>query len=134
VAGMRNQFESDSAGTSDFHIGELPDERTLSCAKSHELSIHHRGRQVNRTDFRDFQYILAMDENNLNVLEQLKEQFGFPKKEIYLMRDFIDHTKGLSVPDPYYGGEEAFEEIYKILDEVIENFLNQVIVSHQLYV
>jgi len=134
VAGMRNQFKSDSAGTSDYHIGELPDECTLSCVKAHELSIHHRGRQVNRTDFRDFQYILAMDENNLNVLEQLKDQFGFPKKEIYLMRDFIDHTKGLSVPDPYYGGEEAFEEIYQILDEAIESFLNQVIVSHQLYV
>lgn len=134
LAGMQNQFKSDSAGTSDYHIGELPDERTLSCAKKYELSIHHRGRIVHRTDFRDFQYILAMDENNLKVLGQLKDRFGFPKKEIHLMRNFVDHTKGLSVPDPYYGGEEAFEEIYQILDEAIENFLNKVIVTHQLYV
>lgn len=134
LAGMQNQFKSDSAGTSDYHIGELPDERTLCCAKKYGLSIQHRGRQVHRTDFRDFQYIVAMDENNFKVLEQLKEQYGFPKKEIHLMRDFIDHTNGLSVPDPYYGGEEGFEEIYQILDEAIESFLNKVIVTHQLYV
>jgi protein-tyrosine phosphatase len=75
-----------------------------------------------------------MDENNFKVLDQVKVRFGFPNKEIYLMRDFTNHTKGLSVPDPYYGGEEAFEEIYQILDEAIENFLNKVIVIHQLYV
>jgi len=133
-AGMENQFKSDSAGTSDYHIGELPDERSLCCAKKYGLKIHHRARQVHRTDFRDFHYILAMDENNFKVLGQLKERFGYPKKEIYLMRDFVDQAKDLSVPDPYYGGEEAFEEIYQILDEAIESFLNKVIVTHQLYV
>lgn len=133
-AGLRNQFKSDSAGTSDFHIGELPDERTLKCAAEHGLTLKHRGRQVNRTDFRDFDYIIAMDENNIRNLENLKAHFGFAQKEIHLMRNFAPDSEGLPVPDPYYGGEEGFEEIYKILDEAMDGFLTKVKETHQLYV
>ena len=133
-AGLRNQFKSDSAGTSDFHIGELPDERTLKCAAQHGLTLKHRGRQVNRTDFRDFDYIIAMDENNIRNLENLKAHFGFAQKEIHLMRNFAPDSKGLPVPDPYYGGEEGFEEIYTILDEAMDGFLTKVKEIHQLYV
>ncbi len=133
-AGLRNQFKSDSAGTSDFHIGELPDERTLKCAAEHGLTLKHRGRQVNRTDFRDFDYIIAMDENNIRNLENLKAHFGFAQKEIHLMRNFAPDSEGLPVPDPYYGGEEGFEEIYTILDEAMDGFLTKVKETHQLYV
>ncbi|WP_425637258.1 low molecular weight protein-tyrosine-phosphatase [Algoriphagus yeomjeoni] len=132
-AGMKSQFKSDSAGTSDFHIGELPDERTIKCAKKYNLPVNHRGRQVNRTDFRDFDYILAMDENNLRNLNNLKARYGFKDKEIHLMRDFVPETQGLSVPDPYYGGEEGFEEIYQILDEALDCFLVEVKTTHHLY-
>ncbi|RAI89999.1 low molecular weight protein-tyrosine-phosphatase [Algoriphagus yeomjeoni] len=132
-AGMKSQFKSDSAGTSDFHIGELPDERTIKCAKKYNLPVNHRGRQVNRTDFRDFDYILAMDENNLRNLNNLKARYGFKDKEIHLMRDFVPETQGLSVPDPYYGGEEGFEEIYQILDEALDCFLVEVKATHHLY-
>ncbi len=132
--GLRSQFNSDSAGTSDFHIGELPDERALKCALKNGLSLKHRGRQVNRTDFRDFDYIIAMDENNLRNLDNLKVHYGFPNKEIYLMRDFAVGSEGLPVPDPYYGGEEAFDEVYSILDEAMESFLVKVKENHKLYV
>ncbi len=132
-SGVEVHFKSDSAGTSDFHIGELPDERTLKCAELHKIPIKHRGRQVNRTDFRDFDYIIAMDESNLKNLNSMKSKCGFPDKEIHLMRDFVPGNEGLSVPDPYYGGEEGFLEIYRILDEAIDHFLNQVKVTHQLY-
>ena len=63
----------------------------------------------------------------------MKSKCGFPDKEIHLMRDFVPGNEGLSVPDPYYGGEEGFLEIYRILDEAIDHFLNQVKVTHQLY-
>ncbi len=132
--GLRSQFNSDSAGTSDFHIGELPDERALKCALKNGLSLKHRGRQVNRTDFRDFDYIIAMDENNLRNLDNLKVHYGFPNQEIYLMRDFAGGSEGLPVPDPYYGGEEAFDEVYSILDEAMESFLVKVKENHKLYV
>ncbi len=133
AAGMSRQFLADSAGTSDFHIGELPDERTLKCATKHGLPLKHRGRQVNRTDFREFDYIIAMDEINLRNLNALKIRFGFEQKKIHLMRDFVPGSEGQSVPDPYYGGEEGFEEIYTILDEAMGNFLDEVKVTHQLY-
>ncbi len=131
---LLSSFKSDSAGTSDYHIGELPDERTILVGKKHNLQINHRGRQVNRTDFRDFHYIIAMDENNVKNLNSMKVRYGFPEKEIHLMRDFVPGSEGLPVPDPYYGGEEGFEEIYKILDEALDNFLAKVKETHQLYV
>ena len=131
--GIAKHFKSDSAGTSDYHIGELPDERTIACARNHNISIQHRGRQVNRTDFRDFDYMIAMDENNLTTLESLKGHYGFPTKEIHLIRNFSISPENLSVPDPYYGGEEGFEEIYKILDESIDGFLDEIKQKHQLY-
>lgn len=131
--GLSRQFKSDSAGTSDFHIGELPDDRTIRCAHRNGLKINHRGRQVNRTDFRDFDYIIAMDDNNLRNLNNLKIRFSFPDKEIFLMRDFVQGWEGLPVPDPYYGGEEDFEEIFRILDEAIESFLTKIKEIHQLY-
>jgi protein-tyrosine phosphatase len=133
-AGLRTKFKSDSAGTSDFHIGELPDERTLNCALKNGLTLKHRGRQVNRTDFRDFDYIIAMDDNNFRNLDNLKTHYGFPAKEIYLMRDFIAGSEGLPVPDPYYGGEEGFDEIYSILEEAMDGFLTKVKETHHLYV
>ncbi|MCE7054089.1 low molecular weight phosphotyrosine protein phosphatase [Algoriphagus sp. AGSA1] len=133
VAGMEAQFKCDSAGTSDFHIGELPDERTVKCAEKYKLPLNHRGRQVNRTDFRDFEYILAMDDHNLRNLNNMKVRYGFGEKEIYLMRDFVTGSQGMSVPDPYYGGQEGFEEIYTILDEAVDRFLAQLIATHHLY-
>ena len=131
--GLQGRFKSDSAGTSDYHIGELPDERTLRCAAKFDIKINHRGRQINRTDFRDFDYILAMDEQNLRNLNSMKDRYNFPEKDIYLMRDFVPEWQGMSVPDPYYGGEDGFEEIYRILDVAIDGFLEKIKVTHQLY-
>jgi protein-tyrosine phosphatase len=131
--GLEGQFKPDSAGTSDFHIGELPDERSIKCALQKGLKINHRGRQVNRTDFRDFDYIIAMDDNNLRNLNNLKTRYNFPDKEIYLMRNFVPGWEGLPVPDPYYGGDEGFEEVYQILDQAIEEFLTKIKEIHQLY-
>lgn len=131
--GLDKQFKSDSAGTSDFHIGELPDERSIKCAQKNGLQMSHRGRQVNRTDFRDFDYIIAMDDNNLRNLNNLKVRYKFPDKEIFLMRDFVPNEKGMPVPDPYYGGEDGFDEIYEILNQSIDGFLIKIKEVHQIY-
>jgi protein-tyrosine phosphatase len=122
--GLDKHLQSDSAGTSDYHIGELPDERTIRCAQKNGVEIQHRGRQVHPTDFRDFTYIVAMDEHNLKNLNQLKEKTAYPTKEVFLMRNFVSGSAGLPVPDPYYGGEKEFEEVYAILDEALDGFLN----------
>jgi protein-tyrosine phosphatase len=127
---LEKSIRADSAGTSDFHIGELPDERTLHCAEKKGVLIQHRGRQVHRTDFRDFTYIIAMDDNNLQNLEALKIQSRFPNKEIFLMRNFTTGEVGLAVPDPYYGGEEDFENVYRILDAALDGLISHLKVVH----
>lgn len=131
--GLEKKFLCDSAGTSDFHIGELPDERTIKCAFRNGLPIRHRGRQINRTDFREFDYIIAMDDHNLRNLNNLKVRYNFTDKQIHLMRNFVPEWEGLPVPDPYYGNEEGFDEVYRILNEAIESFLEKIKASHQLY-
>ena len=128
--GLEKSIKSDSAGTSDYHIGELPDERTIRCAQKNGVEIQHRGRQVHPTDFRDFTYIVAMDSSNLRNLEVLKLQSRFPNKEIFLMRNFAAEETGLAVPDPYYGGEEDFENVYRILDAALDGFLNHLKKGH----
>ena len=131
--GLEQKFLCDSAGTSDFHIGELPDERTIKCAIRNGLPISHRGRQINRTDFREFDYIIAMDDHNLRNLNNLKSRYNFADKQVHLMRSFVPESEGLPVPDPYYGTEEGFDEVYNILNEAIESFLEKIKATHQLY-
>ena len=129
--GLEKSIKSDSAGTSDYHIGELPDERTIRCAqKKNGVVIQHRGRQVHLTDFRDFTYIIAMDSSNLRNLEVLKLQSRFPNKEIFLMRNFAAGETGLAVPDPYYGGEEDFENVYRILDNALDGLISHLKGAH----
>jgi protein-tyrosine-phosphatase len=129
--GLEKSIKSDSAGTSDYHIGELPDERTIRCAqKKNGVVIQHRGRQVHLTDFRDFTYIIAMDSSNLRNLEVLKLQSRFPNKEIFLMRNFAAGEAGLAVPDPYYGGEEDFENVYRILDNALDGLISHLKGDH----
>ena len=128
--GLEKNIKSDSAGTSDYHIGELPDERTIRCAEKNGVGIKHRGRQVHLTDFRDFTYIIAMDSSNLRNLEVLKLQSRFPNKEIFLMRNFAAGETGLAVPDPYYGGEEDFENVYHILDAALDGLISHLKVAH----
>jgi protein-tyrosine phosphatase len=128
--GLEKSIRADSAGTSDFHIGELPDERTLHCAEKHGVAINHRGRQVHRTDFRDFTFIIAMDDNNLRNLQNLKVRNNFPDKEIFLMRNFTSGAVGLPVPDPYYGGVEDFEEVFNILDEAVTGLVAHLLETH----
>jgi protein-tyrosine phosphatase len=71
-----------------------------------------------------------MDSSNLRNLEVLKLQSRFPNKEIFLMRNFAAEETGLPVPDPYYGGEKEFEEVYAILDEALDGFLNHLKKGH----
>jgi protein-tyrosine-phosphatase len=128
--GLEKSIKSDSAGTSDYHIGELPDERTIRCTQKNGVGIKHRGRQVHLTDFRDFTYIIAMDSSNLQNLEVLKLQSRFPNKEIFLMRNFASGETGLAVPDPYYGGEEDFENVYHILDNALDGLISHLKGAH----
>jgi protein-tyrosine phosphatase len=114
-AGLEGQVEVDSAGTGDWHIGKAPDTRTLSAAKlrGYDLSAL-RGRQVAAEDFARFDLILAMDSSNLSHLQRLRPGTASAELDLFLRR----YRSALDdVPDPYYGGEEGFEQVLDLIEQ-----------------
>lgn len=126
----QDKVSCDSCGTSDYHIGELPDERALACAHENGISLMHRGRQLHRTDFRDFDYLIAMDNANLESIKKLSDQVKAQPKNICLMRAFQKNPEFIEVPDPYYGGPEGFQKVFEILNEAIEGLVNELEKNH----
>lgn len=113
----------DSAGTSNYHIGEAPDKRMQQKAIEHNLNISkQRGRQFTVADFDQFDYIFAMDESNLaNILNLARNEID--KKKVELFLNISKPHQNLSVPDPYYGEEQRFEAVYQMLDEACDEFI-----------
>jgi protein-tyrosine phosphatase len=128
---LSSQFEIDSCGTSDYHIGASPDSRTIENAAKNGLDIKHEARQLTPEDLDRFDYVLAMDRSNLQDIKELDPAGGHAHK-IHLMRDFDPLEKGAEVPDPYFGGEEGFQNVYNILKRSVNHFLDVVIKEHNL--
>lgn len=113
--GLKEYFEIDSAGTAAYHIGSKPDKRTIEVVQNKSMEIKHLARQIVLSDFTSYEYIFAMDTNNLAVLKNLYPLNGTAK--LFLMRKFDPNANGsLIVPDPYYGTLEDFQKVYEILD------------------
>lgn len=132
--GLNTKFSCDSCGTSDYHIGELPDERTIACAQRNAIPINHRARQINRVDIREFQYIIAMDQSNKRNINSLITRYKLNHQHVYLMREFHPSPDEIEVPDPYYGGDASFDEVFDILTESIDHFMDHLKNEHKLYV
>lgn len=113
----------DSAGTSNYHIGEAPDKRMQQKAIEHGLNIsNQRGRQFKTEDFDAFDFIFAMDESNQsNILNLARNKADRDKVELFL--NYNHPKQNLSVPDPYYGGEQGFEDVYQMLNEACDKFI-----------
>jgi protein-tyrosine phosphatase len=123
--GLELYFEVDSCGTANYHVGDSPDPRTIANAKKNGIIIDHCGRQFTANDLNEFDFILAMDKSNYqNILRLLKDKEH--ESKVMLMREFDTIGKGKDVPDPYYGGEKNFQEVFEILNRSSENFLNHV--------
>ena len=119
----RISVETDSAGTINNHVGESPDPRAQLCMRDQGIDISDlRARQISPSDFHRFDLLLAMDESNLKGLLRIAPDDGLARKA-RLMMDFAP-DRPHEVPDPYFGGAEGFEEVYRMLDEACENLLN----------
>ncbi|MBV6644367.1 MAG: low molecular weight phosphotyrosine protein phosphatase [Cyclobacteriaceae bacterium] len=130
-AGLSGQISTDSAGTAAYHIDNLPDPRTIAELKRHGIETNHRARQAVSEDAGRFQYILAMDSSNYHNLQNtLPAQFD----GLMLMRDFDLKGAGQDVPDPYYGGEEGFSQVYEILNRSIDEFIKMIVTKHHIKV
>ena len=114
----------DSAGTGDYHIGSLPDERARAEGRGRGCEMTMRARQVRKEDFERFDYVIAMDQANRRNLLRLAET-NAPK--VHLMRDFDPGApKGSEVPDPYYDGPEAFREVGDMLERAVDGLLDEI--------
>ncbi|MGB3616529.1 MAG: low molecular weight protein-tyrosine-phosphatase [Catalinimonas sp.] len=111
---LQATFEIDSAGTSAYHLGDLADARMRRTAEQHGITLLHRARRATAADLRDFDLIVAMDRENLAELRRLPGADAHADK-IVLMRDYDPTPDDGQVPDPYFGGERGFEEVYQLL-------------------
>lgn len=110
----------DSAGTASYHIGSLPDSRSIKVAKEHNIDItNQRGRQFSVKDFEEFDMIYVMDNSNYkNVVALARDEKDVAKVSLILNEIFPGEN--LDVPDPYTGGMNGFNSVYNMLDEACE--------------
>ena len=119
-AKLTNDFIVDSAGTGGWHAGELPDKRSVATAKNNGLDItNQRARQFKITDFDVFDYIYVMDNSNYKDVIALAPNDA-AKSKVKLILNELFPNKNVDVPDPYYGGTDGFENVYKMLDQACE--------------
>ncbi|HLP99407.1 MAG TPA: low molecular weight protein-tyrosine-phosphatase [Sideroxyarcus sp.] len=124
-AGLTEDIHIDSAGTHDYHIGEAPDPRTQRAAKLRGYDMGSlRGRQVGVEDFSRFDYVLAMDEANLSILERLRPQDA--QSHLGLFLEFAARHSEREVPDPYYGGADGFERVLDMVEDAAEGLLRHI--------
>ena len=115
----------DSAGTAAYHVGNLADERSIEVAKKYGIDItNQRARKFTVKDFDAFDVIYAMDKSNYQNILMLARN-SEDEKKVQLILNVIDADKNASVPDPYYGGNQGFENVYKMLDEACEVIANK---------
>lgn len=114
-------FVVDSAGTGNYHVGDSPDPRSITTAKKYGLDITtQRGRQFTVSDFDTFDYIYVMDSSNFENVVKLARNANDIAKVHYILNE-IYPNQNHSVPDPYTGGIQGFENTFKMLDEACTN-------------
>lgn len=115
----------DSAGTSANHEGELPDPRSISKANDYQIDItDQRSRPFKMKDFEEFDFIYVMDQSNYNNIVKLTNNPSYINKVSMIMSE-LHPNKNIAVPDPYYGGEQGFEDVYQMLDDATDEIIKK---------
>ena len=131
-AGMQDWFRIDSAGTSGYHQGDAPDPRTCAVAEQRGIVLEHTSRRVRPADLEQFDYVLAMDSENLERLELLRDGRD-TNAHIALLRSFEpDAPSGAEVPDPYYDEDGGFEEVHEIIERACRGLLAHICAERAL--
>ncbi|MBF0218536.1 MAG: low molecular weight phosphotyrosine protein phosphatase [Gammaproteobacteria bacterium] len=128
-AGLTHLIHVDSAGTHAYHVGQPPDRRSAAVAEKHGIAItQQRARQVSAADLQQFDYVLAMDDDNLAILRQLAA--GHDTSHIHLFLDFATTRQAREVPDPYYGGAHGFDHVYDLVNVAADGLLAAIRQQH----
>lgn len=124
LRGLQGKYAVDSAATSDYEIGQPPDERMLRTAARHGFYYFHRARQIERQDLEAFDLLIVMDLENkadIEALAQKPEQ----RAKIHLLREFDPIPQGnIAIPDPWYGGPSRFDEAYVVIERSVRGLLD----------
>jgi protein-tyrosine phosphatase len=124
-AGLDGKYQVDSAGTGRWHVGEPPDSRMQRVAARRGVIYSHRARQVQPEDFDRFDLILAMDRENRDDLLRMARKPEHRDK-VRLLREFDpEGGRNSSVPDPYYGGSDGFEEVYEVIVRSVRGLIQE---------
>lgn len=129
-AGLGQWIGVDSAGTAAYHIGKQPDLRSVKAAASRGYMLNHlRARQVSDLDFQRFDYVLAMDKENLSDLQQRCPVEHSHKVKLFLNYGSLGEEH---VPDPYYGGQDGFGHVLDLVEDAAQGLLQYVVKAHRL--
>ncbi len=127
--GLSGRIHVDSAGTHAYHVGSPPDTRAIRAAAARGIDLSgQRARQVCDEDFERFDYILAMDRDNLQILQA---RCSAPQREkLQLFLDYAREFPESEVPDPYYGGARGFELVLDLIEAASEGLLEHLRKRH----
>lgn len=125
AAGLEDLVFIDSAGTHAYHVGKPPDRRAQAAASKRGYDLAElRGRQIRGDDFEKFDYILAMDDDNLSILKQLCPPAYQDKLSLFLVHG--ERYSEREVPDPYYGGQQGFEDVLDLIEDASAGLLKHI--------
>ena len=118
-ARLEHRIVVDSAGTGDWHVGQPPDRRTIANAHAHGVDLSGlRARQLRAADYRDFDWLLCADRNNLADVQQRAPRGATARSALLL--EWAGQGADAEVPDPYSGGPEAFEQVWALVDRAAD--------------
>lgn len=124
--GLSDAITCDSAGTSSYHIGSSPDRRMAQAAQQQlGIVLQGRARQFTAEDLQQFDWILAMDQDNYRDILALDPSHQYADK-VRLMCSYCRHHDRQDVPDPYYGGAEGFRYVIELLNDACEGLLDSI--------
>jgi len=121
---LEERVACDSAGTHAYHVGEGADPRSAKHGqrRGYDFSFHH-ARKVNRADFHDFDWILAMDQGHFEILQELS--VPGQRARIAMFLSSTPESRETDVPDPYYGGDQGFEHVSDLCEAACDAWLDK---------
>ena len=127
--GLDSLIRTDSAGTHAYHVGNPPDHRAQQTARGRDIDLSDlRARKVVSEDFEKFDYVLAMDNDNHYMLEEICPS-GYEDR-LFMFLEFAPNVKHREVPDPYYGGQRGFEDVFDMVEEASHGLIAHIRDKH----
>jgi len=131
--GVAAEFEVDSAGVADYHIGEPVDPRMAQAAEQKGVHLKHTARRLKPSDLENYDLILVMDRKNLDAIDELTSDRAL-KRKVRLLRDFDPQKNGQEeVADPWYGGMRGFRETVEVIERTCSTLLDELQTPHGVH-